>query len=191
MQLLDLYLNAKALVWWALLDKLSSTSGTMNESYTDARANNMEDILSEIVLILQYDIIQHPYQIFVLHEFLSLSTSRSFAEGTMKSLPSMLPASPIQSKQASNCFLAYLPKIRRKVKSLLIGIAGMTASALGKIQQSLHNKMYSLECIERSDINGVSTWEEVVSGVWWTFQMCSIAVMEPVEVPWPTLDPAY
>jgi hypothetical protein len=59
MQLLELYLEAKAQVLQAHLDKLSptSTSGTTNKLYMDAGANNMEDILSKIVLILQYDII--------------------------------------------------------------------------------------------------------------------------------------
>jgi hypothetical protein len=162
-QLLDLYFDSKAQLLQSLLTKLSSTFGTTNESYTDTGANNAEDILSKIVLILQYDVVLHPYQIFVLREFPSLPTSGSSAEGIMKSLP-MFPASVVQSK-ASNFLSAHLPLIRTKVKSVLIGIAGTTASALGKIRQSLYDKTDGLECTQRLDSNGVCTWEQAVSGV--------------------------
>jgi hypothetical protein len=136
---------------------------TSSSGDDDGGANNTEDILSKIVLILQYDIILHPYQVFVLRNFSCIPSSDSTAERIMKSLP-MFPAVIVQSK-VSNFLAAHLPLIRTKVKNVLVDIAGTTASALGKIRQSLYDKTDGLECMDRLDKNGVCTWEEAVSGV--------------------------
>jgi hypothetical protein len=159
--LLDLYFDSKARLLQSLLGMLNTSDpgGEKNEKGAD----NAEEILSKIVLILQYDVILHPYQIFVMRRFPCIPGSASTGEGIMKSLP-IFPPAIVQSK-SSNFLSAHLPLIRTKVKSVLVDIAGTTASALGKIRQSLYDKTDGLECMERLDGNGVCTWEEAVNGV--------------------------
>ena len=55
-----------------------------------------------------------------------------------------------------------MPLIRTKVKSVLVNIAGTTASALGQIRQSLYDKTDGAESIERLNENGVCSWNEAV-----------------------------
>lgn len=152
-QLLDLYFDSKAQLLQGLLSQLN----------TSEDSDTSEDILSKIVLILQYDIILHPYQIFVLRNFPAAPQALSTPATIVKSLP-MFPSSVVQSK-ASKFLAAHLPLIRTKVKSVLMDIAGTTASALGKIRQSLYDKTDGVDCMERLDSNGLCTWEEAVHGV--------------------------
>jgi len=156
-KLLDMYFDSKAALLRGFLSELNPSN-----SY-DGGTDNTEEILSKIVLILQYDIILHPYQMFILRKFPCAPQSGSTVEGITKSLP-MFPASIVQSK-VSNFLSAHLPLIRTKVKSVLVNIAGTTAAALGKIRQSLYDKTDGLECMERLDNNGICSWEEAVSGV--------------------------
>ena len=168
-ELLDMYFDAKAKLLRSLLDQLSTTGGGTNVTKakkdngthdTGSNTINAEEILSKIVLILQFDIVLHPYQIFVLRKFPNKSSNNEM----MNSLP-MFPAAIVQTK-ASNFLSAHLPLIRTKVKSVLIDIAGTTASALGKIRQSLYDKTDGVECMERlDDSDGICTWDEAVSGV--------------------------
>ena len=158
--LLDLYFDAKAKLLQSLLGML--TTSDVNEK-NDNGVGNAEEILSKIVLILQYDVILHPYQIFVLRRFPCMLGSKSTEKEIMKSLP-CFSAAVVQSK-SSNFLSGHLPLIRTKVKSVLVDIAGTTASALGKIRQSLYDKTDGIECMERLDGNGVCTWEEAVNGV--------------------------
>mmetsp|Transcript_8617 Transcript_8617/g.16665 ORF Transcript_8617/g.16665 Transcript_8617/m.16665 type:complete len:1162 (-) Transcript_8617:3746-7231(-) len=167
-ELLDMYFDAKAELLQSLLDQLNNTSNGKKDSGDHAMGsnnggdtNNAEEILSKIVLILQYDIVLHPYQIFVLRQF---PTKSSDTDKMMKSLP-MFPAAIVQAK-ASNFLSAHLPLIRTKVKNVLVDIAGTTASALGKIRQSLYDKTDGVECTEKvDDSDGICTWDEAVSGV--------------------------
>lgn len=168
-QLLDLYFEAKAQLLQGLLGQLSTTAkdssaaGRSSDEGDDSDAGNAEEILSKIVLILQYDIILHPYQIFVLRKFPMHPQSISAPETIVRSLP-IFPASVVQTK-TTNFLSAHLPLIRTKVKSVLMDIAGTTTSALGKIRQSLYDKTDGVDCRERLDANGACTWEEAVSGV--------------------------
>ena len=170
-ELLDLYFDSKAKLLRSLLNQLNTTGANGNKEvrasvandYVPGSTNNAEEILSKIVLILQYDIVLHPYQIFILRKF---PTSNSSISGTnmMVSLP-MFPAAIVQAK-ASNFLSAHLPLIRTKVKSVLVDIAGTTASALGKIRQSLYDKTDGVECTEHlDDSDGICSWDEAVSGV--------------------------
>lgn len=74
----------------------------------------------------------------------------------------------IDSPNASFCSISFrflvshLPLIRTKVKSVLVTIAGTTASALGQIRQSLYDKTDGAESMERLNENGVCTWDEAV-----------------------------
>lgn len=156
-KLLDMYFDSKAALLQGYLNELNPSNSD------DGGTDNTEEILSKIVLILQYDIILHPYQMFVLRKFPCAPQSGSAVEDIMKSLP-MFPAKVVQSK-VSNYLSAHLPLIRTKVKSVLVNIAGTTASALGKIRQSLYDKTDGLDCMERLDNNGICSWEEAVSGV--------------------------
>jgi hypothetical protein len=168
--LLDLYFDSKAKLLQSLLEQLSAhqgdeeenTAGT-NKKQNDGGAHAAEAILSKIVLILQYDIILHPYQIFCLRKFPCLSRSPSTAEVIMKTLPQFPPAT-VRSK-ASNFLAAHLPLIRSKVKTILMDIAGTTASALGKIRQSLYDKTDGVDCMQQLDSSGVCTWEEAVYNI--------------------------
>jgi len=155
-QLLDIYFDSKARLLQGLLAQLAS-----KEKIDDSDASIAEGILSKIVLILQYDIVLHPYQIFVLRTFPIHTTSSP--DSIMKSLP-IFPSYMVQAK-ASNFLSAHLPLIRNKVKTVLMDIAGTTASALGKIRQSLYDKTDGGECKEALDGNGFCTWEDAVRGV--------------------------
>lgn len=62
-QLLNVYFESKAKLLVSLLGKL-----TTDEGFT-ASNTTAEEILSKIVLILQHDVIVHPYQIFVIRKF--------------------------------------------------------------------------------------------------------------------------
>jgi hypothetical protein len=148
--LLDLYFDSKAKLLQHLLGQLITPTG-------DAKieTEKAEHVLSEIVSILQYDIILHPYQIFVLRAFPGDS------DAIMASLP-IFDADVVKTK-ASHCLAAHLPLIRTKVKSVLVSIAGTTASALGQIRQSLYDKTDGTDCIERLDSTGVCSWEEAVN----------------------------
>ena len=60
-RLLSTYFEAKAKLLVSLLGKLTTDEGPGTE--------NAEEILSKIVLILQHDIVVHPYQIFIIRKF--------------------------------------------------------------------------------------------------------------------------
>eukprot|EP00934_Nitzschia_sp_Nitz4_P002570 Nitzschia sp. Nitz4//scaffold19_size178191//153658//156897//NITZ4_002009-RA/size178191-processed-gene-0.88-mRNA-1//-1//CDS//3329540777//2560//frame0 len=158
-QLLDMYFDAKATLLQDLLNDLNAA----NPADQDANTEQSEDILSKIVLILQYDIILHPYQIFVLRQFPTPPSALSTDQAIMTSLP-IFPAEVVQTK-VSKFLAAHLPLIRTKVKTVLVAIAGTTASALGKIRQSLFDKTDGVECVQRLDSNGVCTWNEAVGTV--------------------------
>jgi len=187
-ELLDLYFDSKAMILRSLLNQLNNTpnstagangdkegSISVPNNQATGSTNNAEEILSKIVLILQYDIVLHPYQIFILRKFPTINNSTSgngniYAEvnynrtNMMTSLP-LFPAATVQAK-ASNFLSAHLPLIRTKVKSVLVDIAGTTASALGKIRQSLYDKTDGVECRKRlDDSDDICTWDEAVGGV--------------------------
>jgi hypothetical protein len=138
--LLTVYYDAKAKLLISLLNELNE-------------AVDAEKILSEIVMILQHDIVVHPYQIFVIRDV---------------GHPEIMNTLPLFEKEMvkSKCskFLAqHVPLIRTKVKSVLVSIAGTTASALGQIRQSLYDKTDGSESIER--LKGVCTWDEAVLAI--------------------------
>ncbi len=162
--LLDLYFNSKAKLMQSLLNQLATTlsSDDPNQSSDkDIDAEKAEDILSRIVLILQYDIIMYPYLVFVKRNF--PAESPLDVQSIMESMP-MFNQQDITAKVSR--FLAdHLPLIETKAKSILVTIAGTTASALGKIRQSLYDKTDGVDSIEALDSNGVATWEEAVTSM--------------------------
>ena len=162
-ELLDLYFDSKAKLLQSLLSQLATTSsdGPTQTGDKDVDAENAEDILSKIVLILQYDIILHPYLVFVKRDF--PSESPLAAQAIIATMPTS--DTEVIASKVSHFLAAYLPLIRTKVKSILVTIAGTTASALGKIRQSLYDKTDGLECIAALDSNGIATWEEAVNAM--------------------------
>ena len=127
------YYSAKAELLTALLEKLKD-GGSSN--------NNAQQILSQIVRILQLDILVVPYQIWIRRDHPDLP------------LPS---ASRSELQTRTSKFLAtHLPLIRSKVKFVLVQIAGTTASALGKIRQSLY---------DQTDGAQMDDWKEAVSSL--------------------------
>jgi Vps51/Vps67 len=135
--LLDLYFDSKAKLLQGLLNQLVTTNNNSSSSnnissllspssqrHVVIQTDNAEAILSQIVAILQHDIILHPYQIFI---------QKSFTDTPL------LETDVIKTK-TSHFLAAHLPLIRTKVKSVLVTIAGTTASALGQIRQSLYDK---------------------------------------------------
>lgn len=154
-ELLDLYFDSKAKLLQTLLSQLTQSNDE------DVDAENAENTLSKIVLILQHDIIMHSYQVFIKRTF--SAESPDSVETIMSSMPTF--DSAIVKAKASRFLAAHLPLIRTKVKSILVTIAGTTASALGKIRQSLYDKTDGVDSIAALDSNGVSTWEEAVSAM--------------------------
>jgi hypothetical protein len=163
-ELLDLYFDSKARLLQSLLSTLATTSHSSDATQTndkDVDAENAEDILSKIVLILQHDIIMHPYQLFVKRNFPAESLE------TVQVIMATMPAydTNVVKAKVSRFLAAHLPLIRTQVKSILVTIAGTTASALGKIRQSLYDKTDGVDCFESLDSGGISTWEEAVNAV--------------------------
>jgi len=172
MQLLDVYFQSKAKLLMSLLDQLTvmedNEGGANKQSVGSEKrpegasaTSNAESILSNIVLILQYDVILYPYQIFVARKFRS---TQNDAEKIMNDLPQAFDQTQVKIK-CSKFLAAHLPLIRTKVKTVLVSIAGTTASALGQIRQSLYDKTDGAECMDRLNNNGICTWDEAVQGV--------------------------
>lgn len=173
-KLIDLYYESKAQLLNKLLNRLTIPSSVSAADATSV-ANAAEFILSKIVLILQYDVILHPYQIFVQRNFPVCDTNEDDATEEMKAINkkmvdeimSSMPQfdSDLLKSKASRFLAAHLPLIRTKVKSVLMIIAGTTASKLGQIRQSLYDKTDGVECMNTLDSSGVGTWDEAVSGM--------------------------
>ncbi|CAB9502986.1 expressed unknown protein [Seminavis robusta] len=144
-KLLDLYYDSKAKLLQSLLDQLNTSTTDTSTDADSAAPDNAEEILSKILLILQYDIILHPYQIFVLRNFPVSDKAPATASAIVASLPFFDIA---MAKSKCSHFLAqHLPLLRTKVKSILVSIAGTTASALGKMRQSLYDKTDGADCM--------------------------------------------
>ena len=147
--LLETYFEAKAKLLMELLHKLNVKE-----------PEGAEAILAELLLLMQHDVIVHPYEIFVLR--------RVPGDDQGQSVHDCLPlwdAEAVQTRCSK--FLAYhLPLIRNKVKTVLVSIAGTTASALGHIRQSLYDKTDGAECMRAlNEENPVTTWDEAVGAL--------------------------
>ena len=187
-RLLDLYYDSKAKLLQSLLAQLQTSSvGTTDAAATTAAAadaktksaapDNAGEILSKILLILQYDIILHPYQIFVLRQFpitapSTSNNSKSLASrgatpaaDIMASLPTF-DAATVRAR-CSHFLAAHLPLLRTKVKSILVSIAGTTASALGQMRQSLYDKTDGADCMSllKDEATNLCTWDDAVSSL--------------------------
>jgi len=173
-KLIDLYYESKAQLLNKLLNRLTLPTSVSAADATSV-TNAAEFILSKIVLILQYDVILHPYQIFVQRNFPVTDANESDATEETKTMDkkivdeimSTMPRfdSDLLKSKASRFLAAHLPLIRTKVKSVLMIIAGTTASKLGQIRQSLYDKTDGVECMNALDSSGIYTWDEAVSGM--------------------------
>jgi len=164
-KLMDLYFDSKAKLLHTLLDRLSpespggpsisSRSKKVATYYTEEATDAAEKHISEILLILQYDIILYPYQIFVMrkhsHDIDDDNVSESLPEFDKQQL----------TAKVSNFLAAHLPLIRSKVKTILVGIAGTTASRLGHMRQSLYDKTDGAESLEKLS-SSVCTWDDAI-----------------------------
>ena len=113
---LDKYLDSKTVLLKRVMEPLLSSSSNLHGEH-DPDIPQAESILSQIIQILQYDIILHSYLIF--HP----------------------QAAALQLQYKVSKFLAtHLPLIQSKAKAVLVTIAGTTASALGRIRQSLYDQ---------------------------------------------------
>ena len=159
--LLETYFDCKAQLLGSLFNQL-----------TVKAADQAEGILSKIVLILQHDVIVHPYEIFVLRKF-----PGQRAEQIMESFPLFDP-NAVQMR-CSKFLTSHLPLIRSKVKSVLVSIAGTTASALGQIRQSLYDKTDGVECHRALNENPICKWDDAVAGIVDIRQVLSHTEMTP------------
>lgn len=163
-KLMDLYFESKAKVIHELLNRLSpkiiashTQSPTKSKKdkkyYSEEATDAAEQTISNILLILQYDIVLYPYQIFMLREYETMNGE----ESVMQYLPQF---DQEQLKMKVTHFLAtHLPLIRSKVKTILVGIAGTTASRLGQMRQSLYDKTDGDECLRKLS-SGVCSWQD-------------------------------
>lgn len=163
-RLLDLYFDSKAKHIHRLMDKLTpkspvdkSQARSKKDStfYSEEATNEAEKTISEILMILQYDVILYPYQIFALRTY--------EMEDREINITSFLPTfdhEQLKSK-ISNFLAANLPLIRSKVKTILVGIAGTTASRLGHLRQSLYDKTDGADCLQKLS-SGVCKWEDAI-----------------------------
>ena len=178
-KLLDLYFDSKATLIHSLLEQLNdgtftNTSGTGgNSSSTGSTVDNdetdvAEEIISKIVWILQYDIILYPFQIFMLRKYHTMvvddgNSDVSLCDNVMNTLPTF-DHEQVRMK-ASNFLATHLPLIRSKVKVVLVGIAGTTASRLGSIRRSLYDKTDGSACISSLSSDGICTWDDAVHNI--------------------------
>lgn len=161
-KLMDLYFESKAKVIHELLNRLSPkisapqtpTRSKRDKSYYSEEATDAaEHTISNILLILQYDIILYPFQIFMLREYETVDGE----ESVMPYLP-QFDQDQLRLK-VTNFLATHLPLIRSKVKTVLVGIAGTTASRLGQMRQSLYDKTDGEECLRKLS-NNVCSWED-------------------------------
>lgn len=143
--LLETYFEAKAQLLMGLLQKLNVKE-----------PEGAEAILAELLLLLQHDVIVHPYEIFVLRRV------PGDDDGTVNDCLPLWDPAAVQARCSK--FLAYhLPLIRNKVKTVLVSIAGTTASALGHIRQSLYDKTDGAECMRAlNEDNPIASWDDAV-----------------------------
>jgi len=163
-KLMDLYFESKAKAIHELLNRLSpkiiashTQSPTKSKKdknyYSEEATDAAEQTISNILLILQYDIVLYSYQIFMLREYETMNGE----ESVMQYLPQF---DQEQLKMKVTHFLAtHLPLIRSKVKTILVGIAGTTASRLGQMRQSLYDKTDGDECLRKLS-SGVCSWQD-------------------------------
>lgn len=163
-KLMDLYFDSKAKVIHELLNRLSlKTSGPRTPTrikkdktfYSEEVTDAAEKTISEILMILQYDIILYPYQIFLLRKYELVHGE----ECIMHYLPNF-DHEQLKLK-VTNFLAAHLPLIRSKVKTILVGIAGTTASRLGQMRQSLYDKTDGDECIRKLS-SSICSWEDAI-----------------------------
>lgn len=160
-RLLDLYFDSKAKLLVSFLNKLQTLRTDNTDESGSTSKLQPEHVLAKIVLILQYDALLHPYQMFVLRKF--HSKDQDVVERIAQSLPSFDKASV---KAKCTAFMAtHLPLIRKKVKTVLISIAGTSASALGHIRQSLYDKTDGVHSMDQLSSDGICTWEEAVESM--------------------------
>lgn len=173
-RLLDLYYDSKAKLLQSLLAQLHTTSTTstdagVSDKRTAAAPDNAEEILSKILLILQYDVILHPFQLFVQRNFPVSTDAKKpnsiAASSIVASMPLFDPA--LVRAKCSHFLAAHLPLLRTKVKSILVSIAGTTASALGRMRQSLYDKTDGADCMAllKDAETNLCTWEDAVSSL--------------------------
>eukprot|EP00559_Dactyliosolen_fragilissimus_P005224 CAMPEP_0184860522 /NCGR_PEP_ID=MMETSP0580-20130426/5399_1 /TAXON_ID=1118495 /ORGANISM="Dactyliosolen fragilissimus" /LENGTH=1323 /DNA_ID=CAMNT_0027357659 /DNA_START=148 /DNA_END=4119 /DNA_ORIENTATION=+ len=194
-KLIDLYYDAKATLIHDLLNQLdvdgnslmsnagvrtkesdtngnskhkshSSIPGTTEDHNKSQHTDAAERILSKIIRILQYDIILHPYQIFILRRCTNNDNQlpKSYDEDSiMSGLPSSFDATTLKLK-VSKFLAAHLPLIRTKVQGLLMAIAGTTASRLGHMRQSLYDKTDGIDSVKElnNSNSAICTWDEAV-----------------------------
>ena len=163
-KLMDLYFDSKAKLIHDLLDKLSpksmgKDSPVRNKKdatfYSEEATDAAEKTISEILLILQYDIILYPYQIFMLRRY----EKEVSDENVIGNLP-VFDGDQLKFK-ISNFLAAHLPLVRSKVKAILVGIAGTTASRLGHMRQSLYDKTDGVDCLQNLS-SGICTWDDAI-----------------------------
>lgn len=157
--LLSMYFDSKSKLLISLLENLMSSTST--ESSDSISASVAEGILSKIVLILQYDVILHPYLIFTRRLFPVKIEGE--CETIMGSLPQFNSAS-VRTK-CSKFLASNLQLIRTKVKTVLVSIAGTTASALGQIRQSLYDRTDGSDSIQKLNDNGICQWDDAVTAM--------------------------
>ena len=179
-KLLDLYFTSKATLIQSLLDQLTFTNYNNNDDDDDDDNDNnsssgggddTEQIVSKIILVLQYDIILHPFQIFVLRNYKVKSLEQQqqqqhqqvIVDNIMPTIPKF-DTEQVKTK-TSNFLAAHLPLIRSKVKAVLVGIAGTTANRLGSIRQSLYDKTDGDACIKALSCDGICTWDDAVQHI--------------------------
>jgi Vps51/Vps67 len=153
-QLIILYYQAKTQSVQALLEQLSMADDT--RVLQDAK-----DILSQIVVLLQQDIIVYPYQMFVQRSVVEASSLQAkhwpffdaarvqhhcsqyvYRRGLCIVLYHISQSFHVfvLSPSTYRFLVTHLPLIQRQVKSVLVTIAGTTASALGQMRQTLYDQ---------------------------------------------------
>jgi hypothetical protein len=137
-----------------LLNRLAKEDGESSDNTATAAgggAGNAEEIPSKIVLILQHDVIVHPYQIFCLRNFPSATREDVEAATIMQALPAF-DKMPSRCGVPSSCRRIYTH--RTKVNPVWWRLPE-PLPVHGQIRQSLYDKTDGGECMQRLDDNGV------------------------------------
>lgn len=142
-RLLEIYYDSKAKLLRSLLDDLNQMSS--NSSLPGTAGKQCEKIMTDIVTVIQFDIILHSYQIFTLPSTSNISNSET----------TLLPYfDPHLVKSKCSHFLAtHIPLLRSKIRNVLVSSVAVDAGMLGGIRQSLYDASTKPKGISPEDWN--------------------------------------
>ena len=158
-RLLDIYYDSKAKLIHQLLNGLSHISSIVNQPNVvgnqASTASNIvikcEKIISDIVSVIQFDIILHSYRLFCQSQPFS-STSKEIS-----AWPEF--DSHLVKLKCSHFLTSHIPPLRSQIRDVLVASVSVDASMLGDIRRSLYETTTNPKNITSKE------WEQAIDSV--------------------------